>query len=111
MDESLGALIQILEVGGELGIGVSAEMRKWSDADLKNSIGKRKKRLIRDGDGAAEERWRSPRRRACCWPSARRKKERLGFLEELKEEEGKGSSGRWRNYSADGVIYSLERGR
>ena len=51
----MGALIQILEVGGELGIGVSAEMRKWSDADLKNSIGKRKKRLIRDGDGAPEE--------------------------------------------------------
>jgi len=25
---------------------------------------------------------------------------------ELEEEEGKESSGRWRNYSADGVIYS-----
>ena len=62
----MGALIRILEVGGELGIGVSAEMRKWSDADLKNSIGKRKKRLIQDGDGAAEERRRSPNQHACC---------------------------------------------
>ena len=88
----MGALIQILEVGGELGIGVSAEMRKWSDADLKNSIGKRKKRLIQDGDGAAEEHQRNPRRHACCWPFARERKERLGFLEEPEEEEGKGSS-------------------
>ena len=35
-----------------------------------------------------------------------RERERLGFLGEFEDGEGKESSGRWRNYSADGVIYS-----
>ena len=52
------------------------------------------KHLTRDEDGVAEERWKSPRWHAYCWPSARRKKERLGFLEELKEEEGNEGSSR-----------------
>jgi len=52
----------------------------------------KEKHLTRDGDEAVEEHRRSPRRHAYCWPSARRKKERLGFLEELKEEEGKEGS-------------------
>jgi hypothetical protein len=34
-DEPLGALIQVLEVGRELNSGVSAEMKEWSDADLR----------------------------------------------------------------------------
>ena len=112
-DEALGALIQILEVGGELGVGVSAEMRRWSDADLKCSIGEKEKRLTRGDDEAAEERRKDLRQHACCWPSVRRERERerLGFLGEFEEGEGKGSSGRWRNYSADGVIYSLDKGR
>ena len=46
-DEALGALIQILEVGGELGVGVSAEMRRWSDADLKCGIGEKETRTER----------------------------------------------------------------
>ena len=71
---------------------------------------KKRKHLIRDEDEAAEEHQRSPHRGACCWPFARRKEKRLGFFE-LEEEEGKGSSGRWRNYSADGVIYSPRWGR
>ena len=37
-DEPLGALVQILEVGGELNGGVSAEIRRWSDTDLGCSI-------------------------------------------------------------------------
>ena len=37
-DVTLGALIQVLEVGGELDCGVSAEMRKWSEVDLRCSI-------------------------------------------------------------------------
>ena len=36
----------------------------------------------------------------------RGRKKGWGFLESFEEGEGKGSSGRWRNYSADGVIYS-----
>jgi hypothetical protein len=39
------------------------------------------------------------------------RKEDWGFLEELEEEEGKESSGRWRNYSVDGIIYSPRWGR
>jgi hypothetical protein len=35
---------------------------------------------------------------------------RIGFLG-LEEEEGKGSSVRWRDYNADGVIYSSKLGR
>ena len=33
-DEPFGALVQVLEVGGELGADVPTEIRKWSDADL-----------------------------------------------------------------------------
>ena len=40
-DEALGALIQVLEVGEELSI-VSAEKKKWSDADLKSGIGRKR---------------------------------------------------------------------
>ena len=79
-DEPLGALIQVLEVGREIGVDVSAKMRKWSDADLRCSIDKKEKHLTRGEDGAAEEHRRNPRRHACCLPSALRKKGRLGFL-------------------------------
>jgi len=40
-------------------------------------------------DRAVEEHRKSPRRHACCWPFAREKKERLGFLEKLKEEKAR----------------------
>jgi len=110
-DEALGGLIQILEVGGDLGVGISVEMRRWLDADLKCSIGEKEKRLTRGEDGAAEERRKNLRRHACCWPFVRSEKERLGFLGEFEEGKSKESSARWRNYSADGVIYSLEEGR
>jgi len=110
-NEPLGGLIQVLEVGREIGIGVSTEMRKWSDADLRCSIDKKENHLTRGEDGAAEERRRNLRRNACCWPFTRRERERLGFLGESEEGEGKESSGRWRNYSADRVIYSPEGGR
>ena len=66
--------------------------------------------ITRGGDGAMEERRKIPRRHVCCWPFVRMGEKRVGFLG-FEEEEGKGSSGRWRNYSADGVIYSLEKGR
>ena len=69
-DVTLGALIQVLEVGGELNGGVSAEMRKWSEEDLRCSIDKKMKHLTRGEDGAAEERRRNPHRHACCWPFA-----------------------------------------
>ena len=105
MNEPLGALIQLLEVDGELNGGVSTEMRKWSEADLRCSIDKKEKHLTRGDDGAAEERRWSPHRRACCWPFTRRKKGRLRFLEKLEEEEGEESSGRWKSHNADGVIY------
>ena len=94
VDVTLGALIRVLEVGGELNGGVSREMRRWSEAYLRDGIDKQERHLTRGEDGAAEERRRNPRRRACCWPFARERKERLGFLEEPEEEEGKGSSGR-----------------
>ena len=80
MNEPLGALIQLLEVGRELNGGVSTEMRKWSEADLRCSIDKKEKHLTRGEDGAAEERRRRPRRHACCWPFAQGKERRLGFL-------------------------------
>ena len=49
---------------------------------------------------------------ACLLLAIYSKEEReAGVLEELKEEEGKEGSGRWRNYSADRVIYSPEGGR
>ena len=54
-DVTLGALIQVLEVGGELDGGVSAEMRKWSEEDLRCSIHKKRKHLTRGEDGAPEE--------------------------------------------------------
>ena len=65
-DATLGALIQVLEVGGELDGGVSAEMRKWSEEDLRCSIDKKKKHLTQGEDGAAEERQRNPRQHASC---------------------------------------------
>ena len=34
-DEPLGALVQVLEVGGKLNGGISTEMRRWSDTDLR----------------------------------------------------------------------------
>ena len=74
-DEALGGLIQTLEVGGELGVSNSVEMRRWLDADLKCSIGEKEKRLTRGKDEAAEERQKDLRRHACCWPSARRERE------------------------------------
>ena len=86
-------------------------MRRWSDTYLKCSIDKKEKRLTRGEDGAAEEHQKNLRRHACCWPFAQSEKERLGFLGEFEEGKSKESSGRWRNYSADGVIYSLEEGR
>ena len=82
-DEALGGLIQILEVGGELSVGISVEMRRWLDADLKCSIGEKEKRLTRGEDGAAVEHRKNLRRHACCWPSAQRKEERLGFFGEF----------------------------
>ena len=92
-DVALGTLVQGLEVGGELNGGVSAEVKRWSEADLRCSIDKEEQCLTQGGDGAAEERRKIPRQRACCWPFVRRKEKRLGFLG-LEEEEGKESSGR-----------------
>jgi hypothetical protein len=81
-DEPLGALIQVLEVGRELNSGVSAEMKEWSDADLRCSIDKKEKHLTRGEDREAEERRRNPRWHACCWPFARGEERKLGFLGE-----------------------------
>ena len=92
-DEPLGAFVQSLEVSRELDGGISAEMKRCSEADLRCSIDKEEQCLTQGGDGAAEERRKIPRRRACCWPFVRRKEKRLGFLM-LEEEEGKESSGR-----------------
>ena len=39
-DEPLGALIQVLEIGGKLGFGIPTEIRRWSDADLKCGNGR-----------------------------------------------------------------------
>ena len=39
-DESLGALIQVLEISGKLGFGIPTEIRRWSDADLKCGNGR-----------------------------------------------------------------------
>jgi hypothetical protein len=44
-DESLGALVQGLEVVGELGVGFPAEIKNWLDADLEGSIGGEQKHL------------------------------------------------------------------
>ena len=92
-DVALGAFFQSLEVGRELDGGVSAEMKRWLEAALRCSIDKEDQRLTQGGDGAAEERWKIPRRRACCWPFAPMEERRLKFWG-LEEEEGKGSSGR-----------------
>ena len=58
-NEPLGALIQVLEVGGELGVGISTEKRKWSDADLKCNISRRREASYPkrgwSGGGAPEE--------------------------------------------------------
>ena len=66
VNEPLGALIQVLEVGGELDVNVSAEMRRWSDTDLRCSIGEEENHLTRGEDGAVEECQRNPRRHASC---------------------------------------------
>ena len=50
---------------------------------------KKRKHLIRDEDEAAEEHQRSPHRGACCWPFARRKEKRLGFLENWRKKKAK----------------------
>ena len=70
VDESLGALIQGLEVCRELGIDVPAEIKNKSATNLEYSIGGEGKCITRDEDGAAEERRRSPRWHACCSPFA-----------------------------------------
>ena len=58
-DQPLGTFVQVLEVGGELGVGVSTEKRKWSDADLKCGISREREasypRRGRSGGGAPEE--------------------------------------------------------
>jgi hypothetical protein len=58
-DEPLGTLVLVLEVGGELGVGVPIEIGKWSDADLKCNISKEREvsypRRRRSGGGALEE--------------------------------------------------------
>ena len=76
-DEALGGLIQILEVGGELDGGVFAEMR--SDGNLRCNIDRKGEYLTQGGDGAAEERRKIPRQRACCWPFVQVEERRLGF--------------------------------
>ena len=91
-DVALGAFFQSLEVGRELDGGASAKMKRWLEVALRCSIDKEEQHLTQGGDGAAEERRKIPRRRACCWPFVRVKEKRLGFLG-LEEEEGKGSSG------------------
>jgi len=53
-----------LEVGIELDVGVSAEMR--SDRNLRCSIDRKGEYLTQGRDGAVEERRKIPRRRACC---------------------------------------------
>ena len=78
-DKPLGALVNVLEVGGKLNGGISTEMRRWSDTDLGCSIDKKDECLTRGEDGAAGERQRNPRRHACCWPFAQEKEEKLGF--------------------------------
>ena len=88
--EPLSALIQVLEVGRKIGVDVSVEMISWSDADLRCSIDKEEKHLTRGEDRAAEECRRSLCRHACCWPSARRERERdWGFWESLRKEKAK----------------------
>ena len=60
-DQPLSALIQILEVGGELDGGVSTGVRRWSDTDFRCGIYKINECLTRGEDGAAEEHRRNPR--------------------------------------------------
>ena len=86
----MSALILVLEIGRELGVDVFVEMRRWSDTDIKCSIDKEEKRLTRGEDGAAEERRRNPRRRACCWPSVQEKGRKAGvFSKGLRKEKTK----------------------
>ena len=80
MDEALSALILVLEIGRELGIDVFAEMRRWSDTDIKCSIDKEEKHLTRGEDGAAEERRKNPCQHACCWPSVQEKGRKAGVF-------------------------------
>jgi hypothetical protein len=58
-DEPLGALVQVLDVGGKLGVGAPAEIRRWSDADLKYGIGREREASYQrrgwSGEGASEE--------------------------------------------------------
>ena len=58
-DEPLGALVQVFEVGGELGVGVPTEIWKWSNADLKCSISREREASYPgwgwSGRGAPEE--------------------------------------------------------
>ena len=58
-NEPLGPLVQVLEVGGELGVGVPTEIKKWLDADLKCSISREREvsypRWGRSGGGALVE--------------------------------------------------------
>ena len=110
-DVALGTLVQGLEVGRKLNGGVSAEMRKRTDGDLRCSIDRERwmsyPRRGWSGGGAPED--PSPARLLLAICSEEGGKARVfGGLE---EGEGKGSFGRWRNYSADGVIYSLKWGR
>ena len=106
VDVTLGALIRVLEVGGELNGGVSTEMRRWSDTNLGYSIDKKDECFTRGEDGAAEEHRKNTHQHACCWPFAQEKGGDARVFGELEEEEGKESFGRWENYSADRVIYS-----
>ena len=97
-DEPLGALIQVLEVGRELGVGIPTEIMKWSDADLKCSISREREvsypRRGRSGGGVSGE--PSPARLllAICSEDerkagvfgktgGRRRQERLWPMEEL----------------------------
>ena len=53
-DVAFGTLVQGLEVGGDLSGGVSAEMRRWSGADLRCGIDKKNDVLPK----AWTKRWR-----------------------------------------------------
>jgi len=84
-DEPLGTLIQVLEVGGKLGVSVSTKKRKRSDADLKSGIGgKREVSYPRRGRSAGGT--FADTLVASHLLGGRRE---AGVLEELKEEECK----------------------
>ena len=70
------------------------QRRKDGQKQIGNTVlAEKKTRSYPDGDEAAEEHRRSPRRCTCCWPSDLEKERRLGFWE-LEKGEGKESSGR-----------------